>query len=103
MIKLLREIATDSLDVSKLAYKQWKMKGSGKAAVAARKRMEAERILHVAKEKAQSEEAILLETRNKALLELAGLQAKAFEKGLNPLKSAFDAAPDTHPDKKFTK
>ena len=89
MIKLLREIASDSLDIAKHSYHQYKMTGTSDAAIAARKLQAAKDILQDAKLKAISEEKVLLETRERALQELAELQAKALAKGLNPLNSNF--------------
>jgi hypothetical protein len=89
MLKMLKEIASDSIEIAAHSFRQYKMKGSGKAAVAARQRYEAEKILQDAKEKALAEEKILLETRDKALRELAELQGRAFAKGLNPLNTDF--------------
>jgi hypothetical protein len=90
MIKLLREIATDSFDIAKLSFKQYRMGGTSEAAVARRKRYEAEQMLAQAKQKAKEEEAVLLEVREKALSDLAELQGKALQAGVgNPLDSNF--------------
>ena len=88
MIKLLREIASDSLDIVKHSYHQYKMTGTSDAAIAARKLQAAKDILRDAKLKAISEEKVLLETREKALKEEKAKKKKNKEERARKAKAA---------------
>ena len=79
MIRLIREIARDSVQVARMEFKHFRLTGGG--GEAARKLHEAEQILQDAKDKAREEEAVLVEIRAFALNGLAAVQTKALEGG----------------------
>ena len=76
MLKLIREIAGDSVQVARMTFKNFR--GGSESA---QKLREAQQILQDAKDKAKEEEAILLDIRARALKELAAMQTKALKVG----------------------